>query len=102
MDQSLEEEAKKAEAEREAEGGEDDHDNRKMKKADRMRLVLKNKEEGNELFGGGNFKVRRVACRDFDFVFSGCLPTYPVLTRIPTYTNTRLAHSPRPRATSRR
>lgn len=56
-EQALEDEAKKAEAEREAEGGDDDHDNRKMKKADRMRLVLKNKEEGNELFGGGNFKV---------------------------------------------
>lgn len=51
-------EARKAEAEREAEGGDDDHDNRKLKMADRMRLVLKNKEEGNELFSGGNFKVR--------------------------------------------
>lgn len=37
--QALEEEAKKAEAEREAEGGDDDHDNRKLKKADRMRYV---------------------------------------------------------------
>lgn len=56
-ERALEGLAKKAEAEREAEGGgDDDHDNRKLKKADRMRLVLKNKEEGNELFGGGNVK----------------------------------------------
>jgi hypothetical protein len=57
--QALEEEAKKAESEREAEGEDGDHDTRKLKKGDRMRMVMKNKEEGNELFGGGNFKVRR-------------------------------------------
>lgn len=28
----------------------EDHDNRKLKKADRMRLVVKNKEDGTELF----------------------------------------------------
>lgn len=90
-DQSLEEEAKKAEAEREAEGGEDDHDNRKMKKADRMRLVLKNKEEGNELFGGGNFKVR---------VSSEPPPFHPPIPFLSAYTPTHnLSHSPPPRAT---
>ena len=38
--------------------GEDDedHDNRKLKKADRMRLVVKNKDEGTELFKGGNYR----------------------------------------------
>uniref|UniRef100_K3WIG2 Uncharacterized protein n=1 Tax=Globisporangium ultimum (strain ATCC 200006 / CBS 805.95 / DAOM BR144) TaxID=431595 RepID=K3WIG2_GLOUD len=50
----LEEEAKKAEAERIAEGNDDDHDTRKLKKPERMRLVVKNKEEGNELFRDGN------------------------------------------------
>ena len=34
----------------------EDHDQRKMKKEDRMRLVVKNKEEGNELFRGGNYQ----------------------------------------------
>lgn len=29
---------------------EEDHDNRKLRKADRMKLVVKNKEEGTELF----------------------------------------------------
>ena len=33
-----------------------DHDFRKMKKEDRMRLMQKNKEEGNELFTDGNYK----------------------------------------------
>ena len=44
---------------REMSGGadnDDDGDNRKLKKADRMRLVVKNKEEGNELFKGGNYR----------------------------------------------
>ncbi|DBA01693.1 TPA: hypothetical protein N0F65_010344 [Lagenidium giganteum] len=50
----LEAEAKKAEEERMAEGGDDDHDNRKLKKPERMRLVTKNKDEGNELFRDGN------------------------------------------------
>lgn len=52
LEAHLEEESKKAEAER---GGEDeDHDTRKLKKPERMRLVVKNKEEGNELFRDGN------------------------------------------------
>ncbi len=60
--QALEEEAKKAESEREAEGGDggDDHDMRRLKKGDRMRMVVKNKEEGNELFSGGNYKVQQL------------------------------------------
>lgn len=32
----------------------EDHDNRKLKFPDRMRIVLKNKEEGTELIKGGN------------------------------------------------
>ncbi|KAF1330759.1 Hsp70-like protein, partial [Globisporangium splendens] len=54
LEAHLEEEAKKAEAERIAEGNDDDHDTRKLKKPERMRLVVKNKEEGNELFRDGN------------------------------------------------
>jgi len=54
VERALEEESKKAEAERAAEGEDEDHDNRKLKKVDRMRLVVKNKEEGNELFRGKN------------------------------------------------
>merc|ERR1711871_1291617 len=34
----------------------EDHDTRKLKKPERMRLVLKNKEEGTELFKGGNYR----------------------------------------------
>lgn len=57
VEKQLEEEAKRAEAERAANGEEDeDHDTRKLKKADRMRMVMKNKEEGTELFKGGNFR----------------------------------------------
>ncbi|KAF0689509.1 Aste57867_19066 [Aphanomyces stellatus] len=39
----------------------DDHDFRKLKTPDRMRLVVKNKDEGNELFKGGN--VQHAAAR---------------------------------------
>ncbi|EQC41602.1 hypothetical protein SDRG_01561 [Saprolegnia diclina VS20] len=39
----------------------DDHDFRKLKTPDRMRLVMKNKDEGNELFRGGN--VQHAAAR---------------------------------------
>ena len=56
FEKQLEEEAKKAAAEKELEGEDEDHDNRKLKKADRMRMVLKNKEEGTELFKGKNFR----------------------------------------------
>lgn len=33
----------------------DDHDFRKLKKADRMKLVLRNKDEATELFKDGNY-----------------------------------------------
>ena len=39
----------------EQDGG--DHDSRRMKKADRMKYVLKNKAEATELFKGGNFAL---------------------------------------------
>jgi tetratricopeptide (TPR) repeat protein len=62
VEQQLQEEALKAAAEKAANGEEDeDHDTRKLKKADRMRLVVKNKEEGTELFKGGN--IRPAAAR---------------------------------------
>ncbi|GMF17560.1 unnamed protein product [Phytophthora fragariaefolia] len=56
LEQQLELESQKAEAERQAEGGDEDHDTRKLKKPERMRMVVKNKEEGNELFRDGNHK----------------------------------------------
>ncbi|KAG7386023.1 hypothetical protein PHYPSEUDO_000878 [Phytophthora pseudosyringae] len=56
LEQQLEQESQKAEAERQAEGGDEDHDTRKLKKPERMRMVAKNKEEGNELFRDGNHK----------------------------------------------
>jgi len=47
---------KKAEEERKANGeDDDDHDHRKLKSADRMRLVQRNKDEAGELFKGKNF-----------------------------------------------
>lgn len=49
----LEEESEKAKAEQ---GEGDDHDTRKLRKPERMRLVVKNKEEGNELFRDGNYQ----------------------------------------------
>lgn len=56
-EQELELEAARAAAEKAANGEEDeDHDTRKLRKADRMRLVVKNKEEGTELFKGKNFR----------------------------------------------
>lgn len=58
VEEQLQAEAAKAVAEKALNGEEDDdHDNRKLKKADRMRLVNKNKEEGNELFAGGNYRM---------------------------------------------
>ncbi|CAI5745696.1 unnamed protein product [Peronospora destructor] len=56
VEQQLEHESQKAEAERQADGGDEDHDTRKLKKPERMRMVVKNKEEGNELFRDGNYK----------------------------------------------
>jgi len=53
LERSLEKDAAAAAAERAAEGTEDDdHDNRKLKFPERMRLSLKNKDEGTELFKG--------------------------------------------------
>ena len=47
-----------AAAEKAARGEEDeDHDTRKLKYPDRLRLVSKNKEEGTELFQGGNHRL---------------------------------------------
>lgn len=46
-----------AAAERAANGeADEDHDTRKLKFPDRLRMVQKNKEEGTELFKGGNFR----------------------------------------------
>lgn len=56
MEKQLQEEAERAAKEKELLGEDDDHDNRKLKKADRMRLVVKNKDEGTELFKGGNYR----------------------------------------------
>lgn len=55
VERKLEEEAAKAAAEK-PEDEDEDHDTRKLKKADRMRLVVKNKDEGTELFKGGNYR----------------------------------------------
>jgi heat shock protein 4 len=49
----LEAESEKAKAEQ---GEGEDHDTRRLKKPERMRLVAKNKEEGNELFRDGNYQ----------------------------------------------
>lgn len=45
----------KAAAEAALAGPADDHDSRKLKKADRMKHVTKNKAEGTDLFKGGNY-----------------------------------------------
>jgi len=54
----MEEEAKKAQLERNAgqDDNEDDHDNRRLPKKRRMEIVMKNKTEANELFSDGNYK----------------------------------------------
>ena len=49
----LERAAKEVQDEKMANGEDEDHDNRKLKKADEMCLVMKNKEEGTEIFKGG-------------------------------------------------
>jgi tetratricopeptide (TPR) repeat protein len=56
FEKQLEEESQRAAAERAAEGEDEDHDNRKLKKPDRMRMVVKNKEEATELFKGKNYR----------------------------------------------
>ena len=63
-----------AKAEREANGDDDDHDQRKLKFPERMKLALSNKKEGTELFQGGNYKHAAArynkalthACKFFD------------------------------------
>jgi len=59
-EREMEEEAKKAEAERAAEGGGDDddgdHDTRRLPKKRRMEIVMKNKNEANELLRDGNHR----------------------------------------------
>jgi tetratricopeptide (TPR) repeat protein len=58
VEEGLALEAQLAAAERAANGEDDeDHDNRRLKKADRMRMVVKNKEEGTELFQAGNYRM---------------------------------------------
>ena len=52
---AMREAEKQAEEERKANGDDDDHDRRKLKSADRMRLVMRNKDEATELFKGKNF-----------------------------------------------
>jgi tetratricopeptide (TPR) repeat protein len=56
MEKEMEVEAAAAAAERAASGESDDHDFRKLKFADRMKLVGANKDEGTELFKGKNWK----------------------------------------------
>ena len=57
MEQQMKEEAERAKAEREAAGEDDeDHDNRRLPKKRRMEIVMKNKQEANELFAGKNYK----------------------------------------------
>ncbi|CAM9281659.1 unnamed protein product [Phaeothamnion confervicola] len=61
VEEGLEAAAREAEKDREERGedaeGDDDHDFRKLKKSDRQRLVQKNKDEGNELFAHGNYRI---------------------------------------------
>ena len=53
---ALEAAAAAAAAERAANGEDEDHDTRKLKYPDRLRMVMKNKEEGTELFQGHNWR----------------------------------------------
>ena len=56
-EQQLEQASAQAAAERAANGEEDeDHDTRKLKFPERLRMVLKNKDEGTELFKGQNYR----------------------------------------------
>ena len=58
----MEAERLKAAAEAAAAGPVDDHDSRKLKKADRMKFVTKNKAEGTDLFKGGNYLHAQNRC----------------------------------------
>ncbi|CAB9507293.1 70 kDa protein [Seminavis robusta] len=55
-EKEMEEEAKKAQLEKNGEEDEEDHDNRRLPKKRRMEIVMKNKEEANELFKDGNWR----------------------------------------------
>jgi len=56
-EEKLEAAAADAAAERAAKGEDDeDHDTRRLKFPERLRMVLKNKEEGTELFKGQNYR----------------------------------------------
>ncbi|KAL3804156.1 hypothetical protein HJC23_013675 [Cyclotella cryptica] len=76
-DREMEEEAKQAAAERDAEAmlngddgnDADDHDTRKLPTKRRMEIVMKNKAEANELFGDGNYKH---ACARYAKALSHC------------------------------
>jgi len=58
MEATMNAEAEVAAAEKAANGEDDeDNDNRRLKKADRMRMVMKNKAEGTEVFNGGVYKT---------------------------------------------
>jgi tetratricopeptide (TPR) repeat protein len=57
IDEELNVLAKEGDAERAAAGDDEDHDNRKLPTKERMRMVTKNKEEGTELFKGGNWRM---------------------------------------------
>jgi len=58
MEATMAAEAEAAAAEKAANGEDDeDNDNRRLKKADRMRMVMKNKAEGTEVFNGGVYKT---------------------------------------------
>ena len=60
IEREMEQEAKQAAMERDAEVGDDgdteDHDTRKLPTKRRMEIVMKNKAEASELFGDGNYK----------------------------------------------
>ena len=75
----LEVAARLAMAEKQAAGedgdgdGDEDHDTRKLKKPERLRMVVKNKEEGTELYKGGN--IRPAAARYQKALTHACMLT---------------------------
>mmetsp|Transcript_15002 Transcript_15002/g.29235 ORF Transcript_15002/g.29235 Transcript_15002/m.29235 type:complete len:762 (+) Transcript_15002:196-2481(+) len=59
-DRELQEQETLAAAELAASGGKDDHDQRKLKKPERMRKVKLNKDEGTQLFKDGNIDAAKL------------------------------------------
>jgi len=57
MEAQLKAEAEAAAKERAENGEEEDHDRRKLKYPDRLRMVESNKKEGTELFKDGNYRT---------------------------------------------